>query len=112
GISYAVETRTPVLKVDSLESINTIPVVSPDHKTPQLLANMARIDRGVTPEVVTHVNIQSTYDVYANIAGRDLGSVAREIAPILDEYRAKLSPGDNLVMRGQVESMQSAFLRL
>lgn len=111
GISYAVETRTPVHKVDSLASINSIQVASAEKKS-QLLANMAKIDRGVTPEVINHVNIQSTFDVYANIEGRDLGSVARDIEPILAEYRAKLSPGDSLVMRGQVESMQSAFLRL
>src|SRR4029453_6678728 len=43
---------------------------------------------------------------------RDLGSVAREINHILDEYRTKLGPGDTMTMRGQVESMESAFLRL
>jgi len=112
GISYAVETRTPVHKVDSLSSINSIQVASAAKGGSQLLANMATIERGVTPEVVNHVNIQPTFDVYANIEGRDLGSVARDIEPILAEYRAKLSPGDSLVMRGQVESMQSAFLRL
>src|SRR4029453_19632553 len=43
---------------------------------------------------------------------RDLGSVAREINHILDEYRTKLGPGDTMTMRGQVESMESAFFRL
>ncbi|MCW8129157.1 MAG: efflux RND transporter permease subunit [Planctomycetota bacterium] len=112
GISYAVETRTPVYAVDSIDRINAIPVSQPNGAAPQLLANMARIERGVTPENITHVNVQSTFDVYANVEGRDLGSVAREIEPILAEYRAKLAPGDSVMLRGQVESMQSAFLRL
>src|SRR5207244_11150460 len=57
-------------------------------------------------------NIQPTFDVYANVQGRDLGSVAHEINHLLTEYRSKLAPGDTLTMRGQVESMESAFLRL
>jgi multidrug efflux pump subunit AcrB len=73
---------------------------------------MGSVERSVTPETVNHVNIQPTFDVYANVQGRDLGGVAREIEPILKEFRATLSPGNTIVMRGQVESMQSAFWRL
>ena len=44
--------------------------------------------------------------------GRDLGSVAGEIERLLAPYRAKLDPGNTIAVRGQVESMESAFLRL
>ena len=62
--------------------------------------------------MINHVNIQPVYDVYANVQGSDLGSAARQVARILSEYQTELGPGNTLSMRGQVESMQSAFIRL
>ena len=78
----------------------------------QLLSNVAKVERGVTPEVANHTNVQPTFDVYANVEGRDLGSVAGEINHVLEQYRGKLAPGNTLSVRGQVESMESAFFRL
>jgi len=111
GISYLVETRTPTYKLDSVDSINALPLSSAAGG-PQLLANVATVERSVTPEVANHTNVQPTFDVYANVQGRDLGSVAREINRVLAEFRTKLGPGDTIAMRGQVESMNSAFVRL
>lgn len=112
GISYVVETREPMYRVDSINAIDTIPIVSADGKQRQLLSNLAKIERGTVAESVSHVNIQPTFDVYANVQGTDLGSVVREIEPILDEYRAKLGPANSITLRGQAESMHSAFVRL
>ena len=112
GISYPVETRTPQYKVDSLNAINAIPISTADGAQRQLLANMSTTTRGTTAEAINHVNIQTVMDIYASVEGRDLGSVARAIEPILNEFRAGLTPGNSIIMRGQVESMQSAFLRL
>lgn len=112
GISYLVETRMPTYKLASVEAINGLPLTSQRNPGVQLLANVAKIERGVTPEVANHTNVQPTFDVYANVQSRDLGSVASEIDHVLDEYRAKLGPGNTISMRGQVESMESAFFRL
>ena len=112
GISYLVETRTPAYKLDSVDAINGLPLTTQQASGVQLLANVAKVERGVTPETANHTNVQPTFDVYANVQGRDLGSVAGEINRLLAEYRAKLAPGNTLTMRGQVESMESAFLRL
>ncbi len=112
GISYLVETRTPQYKLDTVDSLNGLPLTSQQVNGVQLLANVAKIERGVTPEVANHTNVQPTFDVYANVDGRDLGSVAGEINRVLGAYRAKLAPGNTITMRGQVESMESAFLRL
>jgi multidrug efflux pump subunit AcrB len=111
GISYLVETRTPTYKLDSVDAISALPLTSQSAGV-QLLANVAKVERSVTPQTANHTNVQPTFDVYANVQGRDLGSVAREINQILDEFRAKLAPGDTITMRGQVESMETAFLRL
>ncbi|MDP1798707.1 MAG: efflux RND transporter permease subunit [Planctomycetaceae bacterium] len=112
GISYLVESRTPTYKMDSIDAISALPLSSHANSSVQLLSNVATVKRGVTPEVANHTNIQKTFDVYANVQGRDLGSVASEINQLLDGYRAKLAPGNTLTMRGQVESMESAFYRL
>jgi len=112
GISYLVETRTPTYRLDSVDAINGLPLTSQNNPGLQLLSNVAKVQRGVTAEVANHTNVQPTYDVYASVQGRDLGGVASEIHRMLDEYRAKLAPGNTITMRGQVESMESAFLRL
>lgn len=112
GISYLVETRTPTHRLDSVDAISALPLTSQGAAGLQLLSNVATVERGVTPEVANHTNVQPAFDVYANVQGRDLGSVAGEINRLLHEYRAKLAPGNTIMMRGQVESMESAFLRL
>lgn len=112
GISYLVETRTPTYKLDNVDAINALPLTSQRQPGVQLLANVANVVRSITPEVANHTNVPPSFDVYANVQGRDLGGVASEINRLLVEYRAKLAPGNTLTMRGQVESMESAFLRL
>jgi multidrug efflux pump subunit AcrB len=112
GISYLVETRTPTYKLDSVDAISGLPLTSPQWSGVQLLSNVAKVERGVTPEVANHTNVQPAFDVYANVQGRDLGTVAAEINRLLVKYRAQLAPGNTIAMRGQVESMESAFLRL
>lgn len=112
GISYLVESRTPTYRVDSVDAINGLPLTSSQFSGVQLLSNVATVERGVTPEVANHTNVQPTFDVYANVEGRDLGSVADEIHKILETHRAKLAPGNTITMHGQVESMESAYWRL
>jgi multidrug efflux pump subunit AcrB len=112
GLSYMVETRTPLHRVDSMSAIDSLPIPAKGQKEPQLLANLAKVERCTTPEVVNHANMQPVYDVYASVQGTDLGSVARQVRRVLQEQESELGPGNTITMRGQVESMQSAFLRL
>ena len=112
GISYLVEARTPGHRLASIDSIAAMPVTSSIGGSSQLLSNIASVDRGTTAEIANHVNVQPVYDVYANVQDRDLGSVARDIHQILEEFRPQLAPGNTITMRGQVESMESAFYRL
>ena len=111
GISYLVEARTPAYRVDSVDSIAALPITTPGRPV-QLLSNVAEITRGTTAEVANHVNVQPVFDVYASVQGRDLGSVAREIRKIVADVSPDLEPGNTIAIRGQVESMESAFQRL
>jgi multidrug efflux pump subunit AcrB len=62
--------------------------------------------------VVSHYNVQPVMDVYASVAGRDLGGVAKEVQALVKDTQSKLKPGNTIVIRGQVQTMNSSFLGL
>jgi multidrug efflux pump subunit AcrB len=112
GINYPVSVQTPQHEINSIESIDTIPLAAPGLASPQLLGDLGTIERKVTPVVATHSNVQPTFNVRADVQDRDLGSVGAEITKIVADVRAKLPPGSTITVRGQVESMNSSFVRL
>jgi multidrug efflux pump subunit AcrB len=59
--------------------------------------------------VFNQSNIQAVYDVWGSVQNSDLGSVAAAIQKIVAEVEPQLKPGNHIVIRGQIESMQSAF---
>jgi multidrug efflux pump subunit AcrB len=79
---------------------------------PQLLSNMAELGRGVAPEIINHYNVQPVFDVFANVAGRDLGAVGSAVEKLVDKAAEKLPRGTTIDMRGQVSTMESSFYRL
>jgi multidrug efflux pump subunit AcrB len=56
--------------------------------------------------------VQPVYDVFASVQDRDLGGAAREIKAIVGAVEKTLPRGSSLIMRGQVESMNDAFVGL
>jgi multidrug efflux pump subunit AcrB len=112
GITYAVAAQTPPYKVDSIGLLANTPVAVHSGGQPQLLRNLATISHGVQPVVANHRNVQPVFDVYANVQNSDLGSVAGRIENVVKGFRKQLAPGSEIVVRGQVESMQEAFTRL
>src|SRR6202011_927450 len=52
GVSYAIAVQTPQYKVDSIDSLRTIPVNSPSASQPQLLENLTSMNRRQEPAVV------------------------------------------------------------
>jgi multidrug efflux pump subunit AcrB len=79
---------------------------------PQLLSNLAGVERGVAPEIINHYNVQPVFDVYANVDRRDLGSVGSAVEKIMNEYSKKLPKGTSLELKGQMETMRTSFYRL
>ncbi|MDB6081595.1 MAG: hypothetical protein JWO53_867 [Chlamydiia bacterium] len=112
GIPYLISVQTPKYRINTIESLLRMPVSSPLTAAPQLLGDLAKLERRSTPGVITHCNIQPTYDVYANVQGRDLGGVASTIQEIVNELNAKMAPGNRIVITGLVLNMQIAFTRL
>lgn len=113
GMTYMVATQTPQIQLNTVNALeNTpIPIHTLSNRT-ELLGNMASLKPAIQPVVANHHNVQPVFDIYANTQDRDLGSVASEVQKIVSEENKKLPAGNQIVVRGQVESMQEAFTRL
>ncbi|MEO8798410.1 MAG: efflux RND transporter permease subunit, partial [Polyangiaceae bacterium] len=110
GVQYLVAVQTPQYKNDSLAALRNTPIALPSgHGGEQTLGNIAKFVRDDVPVNITHYNAAETYDVLAGVQGRDLGSVAKEVDHIVAETTKTLPRGSKLVVRGQVQSMQSSF---
>ncbi len=141
GVNYQVAVQTPQYKMDSLNALQNTPIVGPNLPQPELLGNLASFTRGVSPVIVNHFNVQPVFDVLATAQDRDLGGIAADINKVLNEFdpkphwfrsvaqslgfgwvldkfhwletpKSKLPRGSTLVMKGQVESMNAAFVGL
>jgi multidrug efflux pump subunit AcrB len=112
GVQYFVAAQTPIHRIDSVDALERTPVAVKGTE-PQLLANLtSRIQRGTAPVNVTHHNVLPTFDVLANVDGRDLGAVVGEVEKIVSEARPTLPRGTRIVLRGQAESMVTSFTSL
>ncbi len=109
GVSYNIATQTPQYRTDSLQDIQNIPVTGPGTSQSQILASLATFRRGSEMAVVSHYDVQPVIDIYGSVDGRDLGGVARDIAPIIDRSEQNLPRGSQIIVRGQIETMNSSF---
>jgi multidrug efflux pump subunit AcrB len=135
GVSYSIAVQSPQYTLDSLQSLNNIPltpatsggpalspapspngVVATPASVPmggqpvQILGNTASITPLTEPGTVTHYNIAPVIDIYGNVVNTDLASVATQIDKIL--AGAKLPRGSQIVVRGQVLTMRKSFIGL
>jgi multidrug efflux pump subunit AcrB len=109
GVSYSVATQAPQYSVDSLQALGNIPIAGASGARPQVLQGLTSMQRGAGTAVVSHYNAQPVVDIYGAVQGRDLGGVARDIAPILEQARKELPRGSQIISRGQIDTMDSSF---
>jgi CzcA family heavy metal efflux pump len=116
GIPFLVAVQTPPHLIDSVNALMNLPVsariAGTDKTESQLLANLAGVSRSSSANVINHYNIQPVFDIFANVSGRDLGAVAAEVDKIVADAQKELAPGNNILVRGQVDSMNTAFTRM
>jgi multidrug efflux pump subunit AcrB len=112
GIAYPVAVQVPPRLVDSVDDLRTTALLAPGVAAPQLLGDLASVERRTAPVVANHSNIQPTFNVRADVQDTDLGAVSGAIRRIVREYEARLPPGSSITLRGQVESMDTSFGRL
>ena len=113
GIPYYLAVQTPEPRVASLNALTNTPVSTSlslqGEPIPGLLSNVATLTRTSLPTNANQANIQPVYEVFANLQGRDLGSVAGEINRTVAGLQKELSPGNTIQILGQIGSMNDAF---
>src|SRR5271156_3483509 len=78
----------------------------------QILGNVATLVRGQEPATISHYNIAPVLDIYGNVVNSDLRSVSDKISTIIEQHRKELPRGSQIVLRGQVQTMNSSFIGL
>ena len=124
GVVYNVVVQSPQYKVDSIDALLGITVgITPNANSgvngsllpttqTQLLGNLVDVGVGRQLPVISRYNIQPAIDVYVSVQGTDLASVASQVQALVDEITPKLKRGNQVTIRGQVQTMQSSFIGL
>ncbi len=111
GNHYFVGAQYPVEAMDTRQAIEETVINPGDGRRPIQLKTVAKIHRDIAPNEVTHLNITRVTDIFANVEGRDTGSVAEEVDVILQDMRdaGKIPKGYAIHNRGEVKIMRESF---
>lgn len=112
GISYPVVIQTPQIQIANISDLSNIPVSGVSGDSQSILGGISLLKRNFADAVVTHDAIQPSFDIYADTEGRDLGSVASDIQKVISQSADSLPKGSSIQLRGQVSTMNSAFMGL
>jgi len=119
-VAYNIVAQTPQYKMDTMQDLENIPInrATPSTSTagapanPEILSDLASVDRGHEMEVLNQYNIRPVVDIYANVQDRDLGAVARQVSKIISADASSLPRGTFVTLKGQVETMRSSYTGL
>jgi multidrug efflux pump subunit AcrB len=117
--------------IGSMQALKTVPITSARTEAPVQLQNVADFTKTTSAVEVNHVALARVLDVYANVQGRDVGSVAADIERSLSRWGQKKKgeavaswsvpdpkqagatlAGYTVKMRGEVASMKESFSSL
>jgi len=93
---------------DNIREIENIPLVTPLNKV-AYVGQVATIEKGEGPIKIARENQSRVVTVTANIAGRDLGSVVRDIQERLGRIDKQLPSGYFIEFGGSFQQMTEAF---
>jgi len=115
GNHYFIGAQYRESDIKSLETVLDIPITGMKQPTPIPLRNVAKLSRGTAPSEINHLNITRVTDIYVNVRGRDVGSVAADIEKYINRIRndrSEVPEGYYIQMRGEVKSMRDSFQSL
>jgi multidrug efflux pump subunit AcrB len=119
GVVYNIAVQTPQYNVDSLDALLNMPVgtggtaaATAGSGSTQLLGNLVEASTAAQTAVVSRYNILPAIDVFVSVQGTDLASVASKVEMMVEQMKPRLPRGSQVVMRGQVETMQASFVGL
>jgi CzcA family heavy metal efflux pump len=122
-VNYNMVAQTPQYKMGSTQDLQNIPInkttagssASPTTSgsaTPEILGDLASIERGHEMGVVNHYGIRRVVDIYGSVQDRDLGSVSRQIEDIIAKQQKSMPRGTFVTLKGQVVTMRSSYIGL
>ena len=112
NITYPLLVQTPAYHMDNMQELDNLPITAADGKNRQLLMNLATVSRETAPMILSQYNIRPTFDVQADVQGRDLGSVATAIDRVLKADQPDASTAIHLTVGGKIETMRTSFFGL
>jgi multidrug efflux pump subunit AcrB len=108
GVNYAIVMQTPQYQIDSLNALQNLPITAAGAGS-QSLGAVAAINRVTMPAVYSQYNILPMVQIYGTTQGRDLGAVAADVQKAVDQTTKDKPKGAQVVLLGQVRTMNSAF---
>lgn len=115
GIAYQVQVDLPIPQMNSLESLQNVPVAGKSGQA-ALLRDVATITPGTAPGEYARYNSQRIVTLTANVASSDLAGVAAQVEKAV-KAAGPAPPKTTLALRGQVPTLvellsglQSGFL--
>jgi multidrug efflux pump subunit AcrB len=119
GIVYNIAVQTPQYSVDSLDALLAMPVGTGTNPgtavgtgNTQLLGNLVQVTPARQAAISSRYNIQPAVDVFVSVQDTDLANVSQQVKTLVDALRPKLPRGSQVVIRGQVQTMQDSFVGL
>ncbi len=115
GNHYFVGAQYREENIQSLDTLLDIPITDAKQPVPVMMRNVAKVNQTTTATEVNHFNISRVVDVFVNVQGRDVGSVAQEIENFVEQLRAdraRVPEGYFIQMRGEVKAMRESFQSL
>ncbi len=109
GVSYSLVTQTPQYRIQTMQDLEKIPISGGGSSRPEILAEVANIQRSQEMGVVTHWNVQRVIDIYGAVQDRDLGAVGRDIRNVVEKNRSALPRGSQIDIRGQLTTMEESY---
>jgi HAE1 family hydrophobic/amphiphilic exporter-1 len=112
GVDFFMGVQYENNEIQSLEQIHNIPLSlnTPKGTVTIPLSNIATVKRVNIPGEIAHYNIARVNDVYINVDGRDVGSVAADVEKALSEI--EFENGVTVTMRGPVTTMKDGIQML
>ena len=104
GVGYQLQVQVPQTNMTSIEQIKNVPISVMNGKS-VLLRNVASVTNGTAAGEYDRYNMQRMITLTANIAGTDLGTVAKQIAQAIKEA-GDPPPKVNVAVRGQIVPLQ------
>jgi len=110
GVSYNVAVQSPQYRVDTYQALENTPVTGTSPRMPpQILGNLVNISTTTRQAEISHYDVEPMINIYASVAGRDLGAVSDEVIKRVNSMKSQLPRGSHIEMRGQVATMRDSF---